>query len=141
MANLRTAYLKHDQVPARAALQEAIQSLRFKLTLDESYAPFECAGYIPCTLDGEDAGFEIKFAEIEFSTLAPELKSAIGECDSAIQIRSGADPREIVSAMIVAATLTKSFSALIHNQGEASFQDAEALFNAARSAFSALSEF
>ncbi|MBZ0091287.1 MAG: hypothetical protein K8F27_03580 [Sulfuricellaceae bacterium] len=82
MAHSQTAFMQRNQVPARQALQEAIESLRFKLTIDESYVPFEFAGYIPCTLDGEDAGFEIKFGE------APDRQAQIGGRDTAITLRS-----------------------------------------------------
>ncbi|ESS67405.1 hypothetical protein MGMO_167c00260 [Methyloglobulus morosus KoM1] len=141
MAKVRTAYLKHEQVPTRMALQDAIKNLRFKLILDDSYTPFECTGYIPCTLDGEDAGVEINFGETDFSALAPTVKAAIGDRDTTINIRSGADPREIVSAAIIAATLANSFEALIQNQGEDALENAEELLISARSTFRELSEF
>jgi hypothetical protein len=141
MAKVRTAYLKREHVPSRTALQDAIKHLRFKLILDESYTPFESTGYIPCTLDGEDAGVEIKFGATDFSVLAPTIKAAIGDRDTTITIRSGADPREIVSAAIIAATLANSFGALIQNQGGEALENAEALLNSARSTFRELSEF
>lgn len=141
MAKVRTAYLKREHVPSRTALQDAIKHLRFKLILDESYTPFECTGYIPCTLDGEDAGVDIKFGATDFNALAPTVKAAIGDRDTTINIRSGADPREIVSADIIAATLANSFEALIQNRGEDALENAEELLNSARSTFRELSEF
>lgn len=141
MTKVRIAYLKREQVLSRMALQDAIKALRFKLILDEGYVPFESTGYLPCTLDGEDAGVDLKFGTIDFNALAPTVKAAIGDRDSAITIRSGADPREIVSAAIIAATLANSFEALIQNQGEDALENAGALLNSARSKFSELSEF
>ncbi len=64
MARSQTAYLLRDDVPTRAALQKAIDGLKFKLTLDNSYVPFQTSGYLPCTLDGEDAGFDIRFQAV-----------------------------------------------------------------------------
>ena len=63
MANSQIAFLARDQVPDRQRLQEAVKQLRFKLTIDEAYVPFECSGYLPCTLDGEDAGCDIRFGD------------------------------------------------------------------------------
>lgn len=140
MSKVRTVYLKREHVPAREALQDAIKNLRFKLILDESYIPFECTGYIPCTLDGEDAGLELKFETIDVNSLESDIKAAIGDCDIAITIRSGADPREVVSATIIAATLANSFNALIRNKGEDVLVNAEVLLSSARSLFQELSE-
>lgn len=55
------ALLAHADVPARKPLQEAITSLKFNLVFDGDYVPFETTGYLPCTFDGEDAGFNLKF--------------------------------------------------------------------------------
>ncbi|MGJ4952001.1 hypothetical protein [Bradyrhizobium sp. HKCCYLS20291] len=65
MARVLTAYLKRTEVPTRTALQQAIAGLPFPLTLDDGYVPLETSGYLPCTLDGEDAGFDLRFTEIE----------------------------------------------------------------------------
>ena len=140
MAKVQTAYLKREHIPSRTALQDAIKHLRFKLMLDECYTPFECTGYIPCTLDDEDAGVDIKFGATDFSALAPTIKVVIGDRDTTMTIRPGADPREIVSAAIIAATLANSFEALFQNQGDDALENAEALLKSARSAFRELSE-
>ena len=141
MAKARTAYLKREHVPTRMALQDAINNLRFKLALDDSYIPFECKGYIPCTLDGEDAGIDIKFGTTDVNALTPQNKVTVGDRDIAMTIRSGADPREIVSATIISATLANSFDAKIQKQGEDTFENADQLLKTARSEFQELSEF
>ena len=64
MARSQTAYINRKDVPARADLQKAIDQLGFKVTLDHAYAPFKTSGYLPCTLDGEDAGFNMRFDEV-----------------------------------------------------------------------------
>jgi hypothetical protein len=139
MANSQTAFMERTRVPDRKALQEAIKGLKFKLTIDDSYVPFECAGYIPCTLDGEDSGIEIKFGDSSPSlTDAPQLKTQIGDRDTAITIRWGGDPREHASAMIIAAVLAQSFGALVMRQGEDAFRMLDQLLDEARSAFARL---
>lgn len=141
MANSQTAFLARSQVPTRQALQEAIKSQRFKLTVDEAYVPFECAGYIPCTLDGEDAGIEIKFGD-SAARLAdvPHLQAQIGDRDAAITIRWGGDPRERASAMIVCAVLAHGFGALVRRQDEDAFRAADQLLDEAHGAFAQLQE-
>jgi hypothetical protein len=89
MARTQIAYLNRKDVPARKALQEAVDQLGFKVTLDDSYAPFKTTGYLPCTLDGEDAGFDMRFQNVAADML-PALKSSIGTHDTAILFRWGA---------------------------------------------------
>jgi hypothetical protein len=134
-------FLSHSRVPTRQALQEAITGLRFRLSIDESYVPFECAGYIPCTLDGEDAGFEIKFSHSS-ARLGdmPVLRSQIGDRNTAITLRWGGDPRERASAMIVSAVLAESFDALVHCENDRTFHTPDQLLSEARAAFAQLQE-
>jgi hypothetical protein len=141
MANSQTAFLAHDQVPTRQALHDAIKGLRFRLTLDDTYVPFGCAGYVPCTLDGEDAGFDIKFSD-SAGCLAdmPQLQGQLGDRDAAVILRWGGDPRERISALIVAAVLADRFGAQVHRPGEAVFRPAEQLLDEARQAFARLQE-
>ena len=113
MARTQTVFLNRADVPARKALQEAIDGLGFKLTLDDGYAPFKTAGYLPCTLDGEDAGFDIRFQDVA-ADISPALKSGIGSRDVAIALRWSGDPREQLAALGVSAALAKKFGAVVH---------------------------
>lgn len=113
MARAQTAYLKRKDAPARKALQAAIQELGFKLTLDDAYAPFETNGYLPCTLDGEDAGFDLRFQNVEKDN-PPNLAPALGDRDVAMKFRWSGDAREQLAAYAVCAALAKKFGAIIH---------------------------
>ena len=77
MARAQTAFLNHNDVPAQNVLQEVGDQLGFKVTLDDSYVPFKTAGYLPCILDGGDAGFDVRFQDVA-ADLSPALKSSIG---------------------------------------------------------------
>jgi hypothetical protein len=112
-----SALLARTDVPARKALQQAVDGLKLKLALDDAYVPFETSGYVPCTLDGEDAGFNLRFQDV-----AASLQSrAVGK-DVAMAFTWGGDPREEASVLIVCAALSKDFGALVHEP------DADALF-------------
>lgn len=141
MAKTLIAFIEHSQVPSRQALQEAIKNLRFRLSLDEAYVPFEWSGYLPCTLDGEDAGVDIRFAD-SASRLAgqPQLLLQIGNRGTAILLRGGGDPREQASALILGAVLAHSFGALVHQHGDDAMSAAEQLLEEARDAFSQVQE-
>ncbi len=105
--------MHRKDVPARPALQQAIDQLGFKVTLDESYAPFQTAGYLPCTLDGEDAGFDMRFEDVA-ANLPPVLASKIDGRDTAIGFRWAGDPREELAALTVCAALVNQFGAVVH---------------------------
>lgn len=114
-----SAFLARADVPARKALQQAVDGLKLKLSLDDAYVPFETSGYVPCTLDGEDAGFDLRFQDVDAS-----LRSRVGDKDVAIAFRWGGDPREEASVLIVCAALAKNFGAVVHEP------DADRLFSA-----------
>jgi hypothetical protein len=113
MARAQTAYLNRKDVPARDLLQAAIRQLGFKLALDDSYEPFETKGYLPCTLDGEDAGFDLRFQHVE-EGVSSNLASAIGGRDTAMRFRWAGDPREQLAALAVCAALADKFGAIVH---------------------------
>lgn len=111
MARALTAYLKRDKVPERKPLQQAIDAFMFALRLDEAYAPFETRGYLPCTLDGEDAGFDLRFG-----TVPAEGSDAadLGGRDTTVSLKWSGDPREEAAALLVCAALVKRFDAVVH---------------------------
>jgi hypothetical protein len=113
MARIQTVYMSRKDVPARADLQKAMDQFGFKVTLDNSYAPFKTSGYLPCTLDGEDAGFNMRFEEMA-SNLPPALASSIEGRDTAIGFTWAGDPREELAALTVCAALVKQFGAVAH---------------------------
>ncbi|HTV34337.1 MAG TPA: hypothetical protein VME69_14795 [Methylocella sp.] len=114
MARAHMLYLNRGDVPPRGALQKAVDPLGFKVTLDEAYKPFMAAAYLPCTLDGEDAGFNIRFDEVA-GDLPQDLKAAIGERDTAIGVRWSGDIREELAALAVSIALAQQFGAIIHD--------------------------
>lgn len=133
MARAQTAYLVRTDVPAREALQKALDALKLKLVLDDGYVPFESSGYLPCTLDGEDAGFTIRFRDVaaDLSKL-PALAGARGARDVAVDFKWSGDVREQVSAMGVCAALAGSFGALVHDPEKDALLDVAKLLATAR---------
>lgn len=133
MARALIAYLPRAGVPHRDALQAALDTLKLKLTLDDGYVPLKSAGYLPCTFDGEDAGFTIRFHHVDADLDAlPQLKAALSGQDVAIDIKWGGDPREKVSALGVAAAFAKGFGALVHDAAADKLLSADTLARQAR---------
>jgi hypothetical protein len=91
-------------MPELAALQQAIKALKFNLTVDEGYVPFETAGYLPCTLEGEDAGVDMRFER--------DVPGTDGR-DALMKLKWSGDPREHLSALILAAAMVHAFGAQV----------------------------
>lgn len=108
MARSLIIYLNRKDVPVRKPLQAAVDELGFKVTLDHAYAPFETEGYLPCTLDGEDAGFDLRFQEVAEDASVASLEGR----DASMKFRWAGDPREQLAALTVCAALVKQFGAL-----------------------------
>ena len=112
MARTLIAYLSRKDVPALAPLQKAVDALSFNLTIDSDYAPFETAGYLPCTLDGEDAGFDLRFKNIG-ADLPTAIQTSLAGRDCALTLKWGGDPREEMAALVFCAALAKTFDAIV----------------------------
>lgn len=133
-----SAILDRAAVPTHEALQKSLKALKFRLSVDDSYVPFELAGYLPCTLNGEDGGLDIRF-ESSAAHLArfPELPAASDGRDTLITLRSGGDPREDVCVLMLAAALASEFGAIVHEAGKG-IAPTEKLISRARALFTEL---
>jgi hypothetical protein len=139
MSRAQSAFLARKDVPGRSDLQKAVDGLGFKVVIDDTYVPMKTSGYLPCTFDGEDSGFTIKFLEVDSSAERPEdLKAALGDRDVEITFRWSGDAREVVSAMAVGAALATSFGAVVYDTGDKVFVSGDELIAKARKAASAL---
>ncbi len=115
MPRAQSAYLARKNVPVRKDLQKAIDGLKFKVTLDDGYTPFKTSGYLPCTLDGEDAGFTIKFQDAAADSAPAGVKSSLGDRDVEIAFKWSGDIREYIAAMSVCAALVQNFEAIVYD--------------------------
>jgi hypothetical protein len=139
MSRSQSAFLMREDVPGRSDLQQAVDALGFKVTLDDTYVPMKSSGYLPCTFDGEDSGFTIKFLDVDAKAERPEaLKAVLGGRDVEIAFHWSGDPREVVCAMAVGAALTKAFGAIVYDAGDNGLVSGEDLVAKARKAASAL---
>jgi len=137
MARALVAYLRRSEVPARDALQPALDALKLKLVLDDGYVPLKSSGYLPCTFDGEDAGFTIRFHDVDADLAAlPNLKAALDGRqkaeDVAVDIKWSGDVREKVSALGMCAALAGGFGALVHDAAADRLLTADTLLAQAR---------
>jgi hypothetical protein len=133
MARILHAYLDPARMPAREELQTALQALRFRFVLDGAWVPYETQDYLPCTLEGEDAGVYVRF---EREAALPEAAAALADAQGArravVQLRWGGDVREQMSAMLIAAALAEGFDALVIDPERGTRKTASALRAQAR---------
>jgi len=113
MPRAHSAFIARKDVPARKELQAAIKALKYKVTLDDGYVPFETSGYLPCTLDGEDAGFTIRFQDV--GEVPAAVKEKLEGRDVEISFKWSGDIREVIAALAVSAALVNDFGAIIYD--------------------------
>jgi hypothetical protein len=135
MARALTAYLKKDAVPTRKALQGALDPLGFNVVLDDDYAPLKTRGYVPCALDGEDAGFDLRFDQPDAETRA---RLGLPDDATAMAIRWGGDPREELAALATLAALAGAFGAVVVDPGDGAALSGEDLLARAKKRAQAL---
>lgn len=120
MPRLLNAHLAASRVPTREALQTAIRALGFKLVVEDAYVPFEASGYMPCTLEGEDAGVYLRFERVD------------GTEDVLMQLRWGGDDREHLTACVWGAALAQDCGAQLSNPDTGEAVEASTLLKKAR---------
>jgi hypothetical protein len=101
------------------ALQSAVDSLGFDCKIDNSYTPFVSVGFLPCTLNGQQSGFEIFFEDsAQVLKDFPHLAAQVGDRSTAVTFRWGGDMAECACVLVVSAALAKSFDAIVHYQDD-----------------------
>jgi hypothetical protein len=123
MSRIRTATLPSRALPDAAALNRALKDERLPLSVDPAWGVAMEPGYMPCTLAGEDAGFQLQRAE------------ASGQL--VLTVRWGGDPRERVAALAVLTALAGRFEATVDDSAGTT-HDAAALAKATRAALAEL---
>lgn len=125
MANEQFAFLLKENVPTREEWQAAINDCGFSFQLDPELKVFEHCGFLPCILEGEEAGVEVYYDGSpdlleEFSDIAP------GQ-DYCISFRWGGSMMACASAMILSYTLAARFGAIVSYEGEEPNEDLDLL--------------
>ena len=100
-------FIKADQLPTREEWMEAIGKHGFQFKFDDEFNPEDHQGFLPCTFEGKEAGFEYYCDKIEETGFeddpAPELEGkelCVGFCSSF-------DREDLSCAMIAAGSLAK----------------------------------
>jgi hypothetical protein len=109
MARSFTVLINQADFPLRASLQAAIKDLHFNLTVEDDYVPFVSSGYLPCTLEGEDAGLMMRFCKLE----PPADK------DGSVNLQWSGDPREKITVLMIASALASQFNASVLDESHA----------------------
>jgi hypothetical protein len=120
MSNTQFAFLKKSAVPAREALQQAIDALGFDLKLHLELDFFNAQGFLPCTLNGEPGiGFELSSGPAsDFIDDDEEFQEIAGDNDWCISMTWRSSMEDCASALVVSCALANDFAAVISYEGE-----------------------
>jgi hypothetical protein len=96
-------YLQRSDMPAPNVWKKAISDAGFAVALDDDFDVFSFAGFLPCPVDGELAGFEYYVAptsseDLSELALAPDL-------DFSVQFCIGSRPLELRAALAASSVL------------------------------------
>ena len=131
MARTLCAYLTPERLPDHDTLQAALTRLAYRFKLDGRFDAATAQAYLPCTLEGEDAGLYLQF---EALARVPE-PAAAGLADpqrALLRLRWGGDAREHLSACLVAVALARDFGALLVDPDSGTVQADDALLKQAK---------
>jgi hypothetical protein len=110
-----TVYLQRESMPTPEDWAEAIDELGFPAELDPEFDVDAFSGFLPCTFEDEDAGFEYESGPIEFVDDL-ELPS---EFDFQVTLSTHSELRELSAAVVCAAVLcTIARGVLVDLQGD-----------------------
>lgn len=115
-------YLKRSDMPVPSDWKKAIFDAGFPVVLDDNFDVFSFAGFLPCPVDGEPAGFEYYVAptssdEFNELALAPEL-------DLSVQFCIGSRPLELTAALAASSVLASISGGVLVDPQEGEVIDA-----------------
>ncbi len=117
--NDQFAFISKGRVPTPADWQAAIDQTGFDFQLSASFEAMEHSGYLPCTLLGQPAGFELQYESArEIIDDAEQLALLAGDRDYCITMSWGGSMRDCVAVMIASLALAKHFDARISYGGD-----------------------
>jgi hypothetical protein len=61
----RTVYVRRAAIPAPKAWAAAIRAAGFPMAMDADFDVEQVSGFLPCSYDGKEAGFEYFFSTLE----------------------------------------------------------------------------
>jgi hypothetical protein len=121
MANEQFAFLKSSRVPTRDQWQQAIDRAGFDLKLDPLFEPRTNVGFVPCKLNGAEAGVEMYFDDS--TEFMDAFGSLAGERDCCISFRWGGSMQECACAMVASFALASEFDAVVSYEGEPPYEN------------------
>jgi hypothetical protein len=117
--NDQFAFISKNCVPTADDWQAAINQSGFDMQLSESFEVFEHTGYLPCTLLGEPAGFELRYDHArDIFDDEEQLALMAGDRDYCITMSWGGSMRDCVAVMIASLALAQHFDANISYGGD-----------------------
>ena len=104
-------FVKRENMPSPDAWARAIAAHGFSMTMDTDFDIDEFDGFLPCTYQGEEAGFEYYAEESDIKELLSEGLLTEEEAQQLqgreflVTLETHADMREYMTSMIAAAVL------------------------------------
>lgn len=115
------------------AWQAAVDELAFPLRMDTDFEVDEFEGFLPCDLEGEEAGFEFFAEDVDLDEfmaeghLTSEQRNALGDRSLLITLSTRSSFRDGLAAVFAGAALCAKADGLLSCEGEPFVAAADAL--------------
>lgn len=94
-------YLSREAMPTPKEWARALVERGFPAELDEDFDVDDFSGFLPCSFDGVEAGFE-------YTSGSPEALDELelpGDCDFQVTFSTDSEARDLASSVVCAAVL------------------------------------
>ena len=125
-----TVFLPRAKMPTPNAWAQAIREAGFPAQLDDDFDVDTFSGFLPCTYDGKEAGFEYYATSVDAEERSDRSLSA--EHDFSVTFTTGSRMRELATSVVAAATLCQLTGGLLSDAQAGEDVDASNVLSWAR---------
>lgn len=108
-------FLNRSEMPSPAAWQEAINTCKLDLEIDQDFDVYTFTGFLPCIVGPRSTGFEYYFSPKEEIAASDTYLAPLSKMfDSVVTFRWAGDILERAAVMSAAGALSSSRSSLLY---------------------------
>lgn len=120
-------FVERDKMPDANQIQRALKASDFDLVIDTEFDVFGMVGFVPCTYQGEECGFEYSFEDTDLDELVDdgyldqEERATLCSMASLVTLSTRSGFRDGLSATLVCAVVCALAEGMWADGGEPPF--------------------
>ena len=126
-------FLNRSDMPMPTSWQQSIDDCGFTLRIDTDFDPLQFTGFLPCSLDDHQTGFEYYlWPKEEVAAPGTYLVPAVKDYDSVVTFVWDGNLREMIAVTMAAGALAASCFSVLHSPEDDSIVGGEKALGYAR---------